>query len=340
MKTIAVQDAVGTVLAHDVTRIVPGQSKGPAFRKGHIVRAEDLPVLLDIGKEHLYVLEVKPGMVHENDAARRIAAAAAGPGLKLTEPSEGRINLVAEYTGLLKINVEALNRLNAVDDVVFATIHGNHRIEEGQAVGGTRIIPLMTNDAIVHQAEKICAQNSPLLSVKPFQAFKVGLITTGSEIYNGRIKDTFGPVVRRKFKELGSEVVTQILVSDEIDMTLAAIDQCRAMGVDMIALTGGMSVDPDDQTPAAIRAAGARVVTYGAPTFPGAMFMLAYLDDIPVVGLPGCVMYHKSSIFELIVPRILAGDEIETADIAKLGYGGYCAGCRECRYPACGFGKV
>jgi molybdenum cofactor synthesis domain-containing protein len=340
MKTIAVQDAVGTVLAHDVTRIVPGQSKGPAFRKGHIVRAEDLPVLLDIGKEHLYVLELKAGMVHENDAARRIAAAAAGPGLKLTDPSEGRINLVAEYTGLLKINVDGLNKLNAVDDVVFATIHGNHRIEAGQAVGGTRIIPLITNETIVRQAEKIAAQSDPLISIKPFQDFKVGLITTGSEIYNGRIKDTFGPVVKRKFKELGSEVISQILVSDEIDMTLAAIAQCREMGVDMIALTGGMSVDPDDQTPAAIRAAGARVISYGAPTFPGAMFMLAYLDDMPIVGLPGCVMYHKSSIFELIVPRILAGDEIMASDIAKLGYGGYCAGCPECRYPACGFGKV
>jgi molybdopterin biosynthesis enzyme len=340
MKTIAVQDAVGKVLAHDVTRIVTGQGKGPAFRKGHIVREEDLPVLLDIGKEHLYVLELKPGMVHEDDAAQRIARAAAGPGLKLTDPSEGRINLVAEYTGLLKIDVDGLNALNAVDDVVFATIHGNHRVEAGQAVGGTRIIPLITNEAIVHQAEKICAQGAPLLSIKPFQAFKIGLITTGSEIYHGRIKDTFGPVVERKFKELGSEVVTQILVSDEIDMTLAAIAQCREMGVDMIALTGGMSVDPDDQTPAAIRAAGARVVSYGAPTFPGAMFMLAYLDDIPIVGLPGCVMYHKSSIFELIVPRILAGDEILPSDIAKLGHGGYCAGCRECRYPACGFGKV
>lgn len=340
MKTIAVQDAVGRVLAHDVTRIVPGESKGPAFRKGHIVREEDLPVLLDIGKAHLYVLELKPGMLHENEAAQRIAAAAAGPGLKLTEPSEGRINLVAETTGLLKIDVGGLNALNAVDDVVFATIHGNHRVEAGQAVGGTRIIPLVTHEAVVRQAEKICAQRAPLISIKPFRAFKIGLITTGSEIYNGRIKDTFGPVVKRKFKALGSEVVTQILVSDEIDMTLVAIAQCREMGVDMIALTGGMSVDPDDQTPAAIRAAGARVVTYGAPTFPGAMFMLAYLDNIPIVGLPGCVMYHKSSIFELIVPRILAGDEIRAADIARLGYGGYCAGCPECRYPACGFGKV
>jgi molybdopterin biosynthesis enzyme len=286
------------------------------------------------------VLEIKPGMVHEDEAAQRIATAAAGPGLKLTAPSEGRINLIAEYPGLLKIDVDALDAINALGDVAFATIHGNHRVEKECAVGGTRIIPLMTDDAKVRQAERICARHRPLIAIKPFQSFKVGLITTGSEIYNGRIKDAFGPVVKRKFAELGSCVIDQIFVSDDRDMTVAAIHRCRAMGADMIALTGGMSVDPDDQTPASIRAAGARVISYGAPTFPGAMFMLAYLDDIPVLGLPGCVMYHKSSIFELIVPRLLAGDQIMAADIARLGHGGFCAGCRECRYPSCGFGKA
>jgi molybdopterin biosynthesis enzyme len=340
MKTIAVEDAVGTVLAHDVTRIVPGQSKGPAFRKGHIVRETDLSILLDIGKERLYVLEMTPDRVHEDEAAQRIAAAAAGPGLRMTSPCEGRVNLVAEYTGLLKIDVDALNRLNAVGDIVFATIHGNHRVEKGQAVGGTRIIPLLTEEAKVDRAQQICLRRPPMISIKPLQAFKVGLITTGSEIYHGRIKDSFGPVVKRKFMALGSRVVDQIFVSDDIEMTVAAINRCREMGVDMIALTGGMSVDPDDQTPASIRAAGADVVTYGAPTFPGAMFLLAYLGGIPVVGLPGCVMYHKSSIFELIVPRLLAGDAVSAADIATLGHGGFCLGCSECRYPSCGFGKV
>jgi len=340
MKTIAVQDAVGMVLAHDVTCIVPGKTKGPAFRKGHIVREVDLPVLLNIGKERLYVLEIKPGMVHEDEAAQRIAAAAAGPGLKLSAPCEGRINLVAEYTGLLKIDVTALNELNALGDVVFATIHGNHRVEMKQAVGGTRIIPLITDEVKVRQAEQICIRHHPLISIKPFRRYSVGLITTGSEVYKGRIEDTFGPVVKRKFEELGSRVIRQISVSDDIDMTLAAIHECRQMGVELIALTGGMSVDPDDQTPASIRASGASVVSYGAPTFPGAMFMLAYLDGIPIVGLPGCVMYHKSSIFELIVPRLLAGEKISQRDISEMGHGGFCAGCSECRYPLCGFGKT
>lgn len=340
MKAIAVQEAVGMVLAHDVTRIVPEEAKGPVFKKGHIVSEGDLPILLDIGKENLYVMEMKPGMVHENDAAQRIAAAAAGPGLKLSLPSEGRINLFSEYAGLLKINVSALNQINALGDVAFATIHGNHQVEKGQAVGGTRIIPLITNEDKMLQVERICAECHPLITIKPFHSFKVGLIITGSEIYKGRIKDKFGPVVKRKFKELGSSVISQTLVSDDIDMTKAAIIKYRDMQVDMIVLTGGMSVDPDDQTPAGIRAAGAGVISYGAPTFPGAMFLLAYLDHIPVLGLPGCVMYHKSSIFDLIVPRLLAGETIDASDITQLGHGGFCAGCSECRYPACSFGKI
>lgn len=340
MKTIAVEDAVGTVLAHDVTRIIPGQAKGPAFKKGHIIREDDVPVLLDIGKRHLYVLEMDDDTVHEDDATRRIAVAAAGPGLTLTSSSEGRVNMIAEHTGLLKVDVTALNQLNSIGDVTFATLHGNHRVEKGQAVGGVRIIPLLTTEAKVRQAEEICREYHPLICVNPFRSFRVGLITTGSEIYHGRIKDTFGPVVKKKFKNLGSQVVEQIFVSDEIDMTVAAINKCLDLGVDMIALTGGMSVDPDDQTPASIRAAGAQIVTYGAPTFPGAMFLLAYLNDIPVVGLPGCVMYHNASIFELIVPRLLAGDQVTVDDITKLGHGGFCLDCGDCRYPACSFGKI
>ena len=340
MKEIAVQDAVGMMLAHDVTRIVPGKSKGPAFKKGHIVREDDLPVLLDIGKEHLYVLEIPPGKVHEDDAASRIATAAAGPGLGFSLVCEGKINFIAEYTGLLKINVSALNHLNSLGDISFATIHGNHRVEKGRPVAGVRIVPLMTDEEKVLAAEQICALYKPLITVKPFRTYNVGLITTGSEIYKGRIKDAFGPVVKRKFSELGSTVVDQLFVSDEIDMTVEAIRQFMKRGVDLIAVTGGMSVDPDDRTPAAIKASGAKVVSYGAPTFPGAMFLLAYLNNVPVIGLPGCVMYHKTSIFDLIVPRILAGDEVNAADIAKLGYGGFCLDCAECVYPACGFGKI
>jgi len=340
MHSIPIHQAIGRVLAHDVTRIVPGQSKGPAFRKGHIIREQDIEMLLDMGKTNVYVLELSSDQVHEDAAAQRIAAAASGPGIMLSIPSEGRVNLIAEYTGLLKVDVPALNRLNAIQDVVFATLHGNHRVAAGQPVAGTRVIPLVVFEDKVADAEAVCHSSAHVVAVMPFQSLPVGMITTGSEVYLGRIKDQFGPVVEKKIKALGSRIVRQILVSDDVDKTVEAIRKLISEGAGMVVLTGGMSVDPDDRTPAAIRAAGAQVVTYGAPTFPGAMFMLAYLADIPVLGLPGCVMYHRTSIFDLVVPRLLAGDRLTREDIVVLGHGGFCAGCAECRYPLCGYGKV
>jgi molybdopterin biosynthesis enzyme len=340
MQSIPVRQAIGHVLAHDVTRIVPGQNKGPAFKKGHIIQEQDVELLLDIGKAHIYVLQLSADQVHEDAAAQRIAAAAAGTGIKLSVPSEGRVNLIAEYSGLLKVDVAALNKLNSIEDVVFATLHRNHRVAAGQSVAGTRVIPLIVTERQVADAEQVCADNQPIITIKPFTSLDVGMVTTGSEVFQGRIKDQFGPVVEKKFKALGSRIIRQIFVADEVEKTVEAVRALIADGAQMVVLTGGMSVDPDDRTPAGIRGTGARVITYGAPLFPGAMFMLAYIDDIPVLGLPGCVMYHKTSVFDLIVPRLLAGEILNREDIVQLGHGGFCAGCPECRYPACAFGKV
>ena len=340
MQALPVHQAVGHVLAHDVTRIVPGMNKGPAFKKGHIVREQDIEALLDMGKAHIYVLELTSDQVHEDAAAQRIAAAAAGPGLRSTAPSEGRVNLIAEYPGLLKVDVKTLHRLNGIRHVVFATLHGNHRVDAGQAVAGTRVIPLVVPEHLVAEAETVCHNHQPLIAVKPFQSLKVGMIITGSEVFLGRIKDQFGPVVEKKFEVLGSRIIRQMYVADDVDKMVAGIGTLIGEGARMVVLTGGMSVDPDDRTAAGIRSAGATVVTHGAPTFPGAMFMLAYIDDVPVLGLPGCVMYHRTSIFDLVVPRLLTGERLCREDIAGLGHGGFCAGCDECRYPLCGFGKA
>jgi molybdopterin biosynthesis enzyme len=298
-----------------------------------------VPKLLDIGKRQIYVLDLGEGFVHEDEAARRISSAAAGPGLRLSEVSEGRINLIADVDGLLKIRVGALHRINDIEDVVFATVHGNQAVTPGRAVAGTRIIPLATAAQTVEAVEAVCAEHFPLIEVKPFIPHRVGMVTTGSEVYSGRIEDKFGPVVRAKFGELGSRVIRQELVSDDIDMTVAAITGLIDDGAELIAVTGGMSVDPDDQTPASIRAAGGKQIVYGAPIFPGAMFMLAFIGDVPVVGLPGCVMYYRSSIFDLVIPRLLAGETVTRADVVAMGHGGYCEGCPECRYPVCGFGR-
>ena len=339
MKAVPVSQAVGMVLGHDVTRIVSGGQKGPAFKKGHIIREEDIPAFLDIGKEHVYVFDLDEGTVHEDEAALRLARAAAGEGIRLTEPSEGRINLVADTKGLLKIDTTLLNRLNSIEDIVFGTIHTDQQVKAGQNIAGTRVIPLVIEKDKIAQAEALCKEGFPMIRVRPFKPHRVGLVTTGSEVYSGRIKDTFGPVVKRKFEELGSSITRQILVSDDVDMTVGAIKTLIDEGAEMVAVTGGMSVDPDDQTPFSIRSAGGKIVTYGAPVFPGAMFLLAFIGDIPVVGLPGCVMYYNASIFDLVVPRLLAGDSVTREDIVALGHGGFCEGCSTCRYPVCGFGK-
>jgi len=339
MKTITVENAVGTVLCHDITRIVPGEAKGPAFRRGYVVTEADISALLDIGKEHLYVFDPKDGYVHEDDAVLRIARAAAGPGVTLSAPTEGKITLSAAVDGLVDIDTDALLKLNSIPDVIFGTIHTNQLARKGRNLAGTRVIPLVVTEEIVAEAERILQENPPLIRIRPLQSRRVGIVTTGSEVFSGRIKDKFGPVVTRKFEGYGSTIVGQRFVSDQPSMTVTAIRDFLAEGADFIVVTGGMSVDPDDQTPASIRAAGAEVVTYGAPTFPGAMFMLARIGDVPVVGLPGCVMYYKASIFDLLIPRLLAGKDVTRDDIVALGHGGFCEGCDECRYPACGFGK-
>ncbi|MCF8027791.1 MAG: molybdopterin-binding protein [Desulfobacteraceae bacterium] len=338
METIAVEDAVGMVLCHDITEIIPGHFKGRAFKKGHIVQQEDISHLLRLGKERLYVYNLENGLLHENDAARRIARAVAGKGLDFTEPCEGRVNFHAQYQGLLKINVERLDRVNAVEDVVLATVHGNQEVARGRAVAGTRVVPIAVAEEKIQEVEAICG-DGPFVEVLPFRPLKVGIVTTGSEVYKGRIKDAFGPVVRKKFEALGSTICRHVYTSDDVGTTTAAIEDMIAEGAEMVAVTGGMSVDPDDLSPVAIRAAGGNVITYGAPTFPGAMFMLAYREDIPIVGLPGCVMYASASIFDLIVPRIVAGDSICKENIIKMGHGGFCAGCSPCNYPVCPFGK-
>jgi hypothetical protein len=339
MKVVPVQESVGMVLGHDVTRIVPGEFKGRAFKKGHIIQPEDIPELLEIGKEHVYVLELQDGFLHENEAAERIARAAAGQGIELTEPVEGRVNMVAAYRGLLKVNVDALSQINSIEEMAFGTLHTNQQVAAKRDVAGTRIIPLVIEEEKIQNVEAICGRNHPVIQVKPFLPFRVGLVITGSEVYRGRIEDKFGPVVKAKFSDLGSRVIREVPVSDSLSLTAKAIQDLIDEGAEMVAVTGGMSVDPDDQTPAGIRAAGGKVITYGSPIFPGAMFMLAYIGDVPIVGLPGCVMYYEASVFDLVVPRLLAGEGVTRADIVALGHGGFCASCPECRYPICPFGK-
>lgn len=335
MKTVLVEDAVGTVLAHDLTQIIPGEFKGSRFKKGHVIAQEDIPVLLTMGKKHLYVIDPAADDVHEDDAARRIAAAAAGENVALVEKGEGKVELHAAADGLLKIDPEALERLIDDDEVMFASIHQNVVVQQGELLAGTRVIPLFVKESVVERAESIGA----FVRVVPLRKMQVGLVTTGSEIYHGLIQDRFGDVLRQKFAAYGSTVMEQLFADDDDRMIADCILQLKQAGAELIAVTGGMSVDPDDRTPAGIRQAGVKVETYGAPVLPGAMFLLGYLEEVPVVGLPGCVMYHGTSVFDLVVPRLLAGEHVTRRDIKKLGHGGLCRNCAVCTYPNCGFGK-
>ena len=303
MKTVRTQDAVGLPLAHDLTQIIPGQYKGARFKKGHIIAAEDIPVLLCMGKEHLYVLELGADGVHEDEAGRRIAEAAAGANVHLKPKGEGKVELLASCRGVLRVDTEGLMRLMDDDEVMFSTIHGNQPVEAGQLLAGTRVIPLYVSEQTVRRAEVV----QDIVRVDPMRHAHVGIVTTGSEIYHGRIEDKFGEILRRKFDALGCTVTGQVFADDDACMIAECIHNLIKSGADFIAVTGGMSVDPDDRTPAGVRQAGTEIVTYGAPVLPGAMFLLGYLGDTPVVGLPGCVMYHGTSVFELIVPRLLAG---------------------------------
>ncbi|AFM40894.1 molybdopterin biosynthesis enzyme [Desulfosporosinus acidiphilus SJ4] len=340
MEKIKVQDAVGAVLIHDMTEIIPGVTKGPRFRKGHIIREEDIPILLGMGKEHIYVWDQTPGLIHENEAAERLAHAVAGPGLDLSEPKEGKINITAAWDGLLYASEDGILALNTLENVVLATIHNYRPVKKGDKIAGTRVVPLMIDEKAILEAEEIVRTfSAPILEIRPLKTFKVGIVTTGSEVFHGRIKDKFGPVLRQKIESWGSAALDQTFASDDVSMIQKAIRDQIQQGAEMVLVSGGMSVDPDDVTPTAIKEMGAQLITYGAPVLPGAMFLLAYLGDIPIMGLPGCVMYSKTTVFDLVAPRILTGERLTRLDIVKLGHGGLCLECPVCTYPQCSFGK-
>ena len=339
MKLIKTEDAVGHVLCHDMTQIIKDQYKDARFRKGHVVTEEDIPVLLSMGKEHLYVWEMTPGMVHENDAAERMAALCGKVNMNWSEVKEGKIELTAACDGLFRVNSEKLIAVNSVEDVMIATRKGNTAVRKGDKLAGTRVIPLIIPEEKL-QAAEAAAGDTPLLELLPYTKKTAAIIATGGEVKKGLIQDTFTPVVKDKLVAYGIETLAVTYSGDGVENVADAIAEARKTGADIILCTGGMSVDPDDNTPGGIKASGARIVTYGAPVLPGAMFLLGYYEDGTVVmGLPGCVMYAGATIFDLALPRIAAGMEMTRADFAAMGEGGLCLGCRPCHWPICPFGK-
>ena len=339
MKLIRTQDAVGHVLCHDMTQIIPGKYKDARFRKGHIVAEEDIPVLLSMGKENLYVWEKKEGMLHEDEAALRLRDLCIGEHMHCTTVKEGKVELIADTDGLFEADTERLYAVNDIDELMIATRHTNTAVHEGDKLAGMRVIPLVIEEEKLQRAAR-AAGDRPILKLTPWKLKTAAVITTGSEVAKGLIQDSFTPVVKQKLASYGIEVICHVLAGDDQDRICSEIIKAHGNGADLILCTGGMSVDPDDRTPGAIARSGAKIVTYGAPTLPGAMFCLGYFEDgTPVAGLPGCVMYAKATIFDLTLPRLAAGVPMTRADFVRLGHGGLCLGCGECRYPVCPFGK-
>lgn len=339
MKEVKTENAVGHVLCHDMTQIIPGVTKDARFRKGHVVTGEDIPVLLSMGKETLYVWEKKPGTLHEDEAAERLRALCQGEHMRATPPKEGKIELIAEINGLLRVDVNRLEAVNAIDELMIATRHGMTPVKRGDKLAGMRVIPLAISEGKITEAERACG-GVPLLEILPYRLKTAAVITTGNEVAKGLVQDAFTPVLMQKLSAYGIEAVRHSLPGDCRAAITAEIYAARAEGVDMILCTGGMSVDPDDRTPGAIKDSGCEIVTYGAPVLPGAMFLLGYFDDdTPVMGLPGCVMYAKTTVFDLMLPRVAAGVRVTKKDLVKLGHGGLCLGCETCTWPVCGFGK-
>jgi hypothetical protein len=338
---IPIEEAVGTCLAHDVTEIRPSEFKGPSFRRGHKIRNQDLCHLMRLGKRHLYVLNLAKDQVHEDDAVLELAAVLAGPGVTFDNtPKEGKLQLQAIYNGLLKVKVEPLVEFNLIPDVMCASLHDNVPVTQGQVIAGTRAIPLIIGREELDQALGVARRNGPMFSVKAYVRRRARLIITGNEVYEGLIEDKFEAIVCRKLAAYGALLEETVILPDNADLIADHVRRFMALGTDLIITTGGMSVDPDDVTRLGIRKAGVDRIYYGAAALPGAMCLMAYKGDLPIIGLPACGLYHHTTVFDVLLPRLLAGEAPDQRDLARLSVGGLCWDCKVCRYPACAFGKA
>lgn len=339
MRKVRVENAVGLKLGHDLTKVVPGEFKGVAFKRGHVIKKEDIEELLSIGKEHIYIWEQNAGEIHEDEAAVRIAKAIMGRNISFTQPAEGKSILQTEQKGLLKVDRDLLFELNAIDDVTIPTLPNDYRVEAGQKVASARIIPLVTREENILQVERICGLRGSVLDVKLFRKLRVGVIITGNEVCKGRIHDKFGPVIENKMEYFEAEILGKDYCMDEVGAVEEKIFQYLDRKADLILVTGGMSVDPDDLTPGAIKNTGAQIVSYGLPIQPGNMFMLAYLKGVPVLGIPGAAVHCKTTVLDIVLPKIFVGESITKNDLIRMSQGGLCMGCEVCHYPNCYFGR-
>ncbi len=337
MKKVNVENAVGMTLCHDITAM-RDDFKGAAFRRGHVISAEDIPALLDLGKKHVFVWEENAGEIHEEDAALRMAAMAPVEGAHYTGPAEGKVLLFADRPGMFRVNTALLEKINSIGDITIATIPDHFPVQEGDRLASMRIVPLVTKEEQIIEAERLCAQEK-LLDLRPYRFLKIGVVITGSEVYSGRIKDKFEPVVRAKMQRWPAEIVGVTICDDDTDMIVAAAKKHLDAGADFLIFTGGMSVDPDDVTPTAIRRLGAEIVSHGVPSQPGNMTLVAYLGEVAIMGVPGAAISLPTTMFDVLLPQVFTGDKLTKQDLIRLGDGGLCRMCKVCHFPTCTFGR-
>ena len=337
MKKINVQDAIGMQLCHDITEMNDG-FKGVAFKRGHIIQESDIEHMLRIGKQHIFVWEENAGEIHEDDCARRMAAMAPVEGAHYTEPAEGKVLLFADQRGMFRVNTKLLKKIDSIGDITICTLPDHYPVEVGARLASMRIVPLVTKEEQIIEAERLCAEEK-LLRLLPYQHKKIGVIITGSEVYHGRIKDKFEPVVRAKMKQYPSEIVGLTICDDDLDMIVNAAKKHLENGADFLIFTGGMSVDPDDLTPTAVRQLGAEIITHGVPSQPGNMTLVAYLGNVPILGVPGAAIKLPTTIFDVLLPQVFAGEKITKEELINLAEGGLCQMCKACHWPNCTFGR-
>ncbi len=337
MKKIKVHDAIGMELCHDITEMNDG-FKGVAFKRGHIIQKEDVEHMLNIGKRTVFVWEENAGEIHEDDCARRMAAMASVQGAHYTEPAEGKVLLFADVRGMFRVNTKLLKKINSIGDITICTLPDHYPVEAGARLASMRIVPLVTKEEQIIEAEQLCAQQK-LLELKPYQHKKIGVIITGSEVYSGRTKDKFEPIIRQKMAQYPCQIMGVTVCDDDPDLIANAAKVHLENGADFLIFTGGMSVDPDDLTPTAIRKLGADIVTHGVPSQPGNMTLVAYLGDVPILGIPGAAIKLPTTVFDVLLPQVFAGERITKEDLTNLADGGLCQMCKSCHWPNCTFGR-
>ena len=337
MKKVRVEDAVGMTLCHDITAMYDG-FKGALFKRGHVIEAADIPRMLDIGKQTVFIWEPEAGEVHEEDAAARMAAAMPVAGAHYEGPSEGKMVLKAERAGMLRVNTALLRSLNSIGDITISTLPDHYPVTPGARIASMRIVPLVTQEAQIARLEALCKDNK-VLDLLPYQPRRAGIIITGSEVYHGRIRDKFEAVARAKLAKYPCEIVGVAICDDDLDMLTGQARRLLDAGADLLIFSGGMSVDPDDLTPSAIRALGADVVSHGVPSQPGNMTLVAYLGDAAVLGVPGASIVMPTTIFDVVLPQIFAGVKFTKEELIGLGDGGLCQLCKSCHFPNCTFGR-